>query len=75
MTDMKTIEAKAMSLPPELRAVLAQHLLASLDDLDEKENERMWLEEAEKRYQGYQSGSISSRDAFEVLDDIRTQLK
>jgi hypothetical protein len=75
MTDMKTIEAKAMSLPPELRAILAQRLLASLDELDEQENERIWLEEAEQRYQGHRSGLISSRDAFDVLADVRSRLK
>jgi hypothetical protein len=75
MTDMKAIEAKAMSLPPELRAILAQHLLASLDDLDERENERIWLAEAEQRYQGYQSGSIPSSDAFDAVADMRARLK
>ena len=75
MTDLKSIEAKAMALPPELRAILAQHLLASLDNLDEKENERLWLEEAEQRYEGYQSGLIPSRDAFDALADLRHRLK
>lgn len=75
MTDMKTIEAKAMALPAPLRAILAQHLLASLDVLDERENERIWLEEAEQRYHGYRSGSIPSRDAFEALADVRARMK
>jgi hypothetical protein len=75
MTDIKAIEAKAMALPPELRATLAQHLLASLDELDEQENERVWLEEAERRYQGHRNGLISSRDAFDALADVRSRLK
>jgi len=64
-----------MSLPPELRAILAQRLLTSLDELDEQENERIWLEEAGQRYQGYLNGLISSRDAFDVLADVRSRLK
>jgi hypothetical protein len=75
MTDLKTIMAEAMSLPLKQRAMLAQHLLASLGDLDETKNERVWLEEAEKRYLDYQSGSIPSRDAFDALADIRTRIK
>jgi hypothetical protein len=75
MTEMRAIEAKAMSLPPAERALLAQHLLASLDDLDEQENERIWLAEAKTRYQGYRSGSIPSRDAFEALADVRAKVK
>lgn len=75
MIDMKAIEAKAMSLPAELRATLAQRLLASLDELEEKENERLWLEEAEQRYLGHLDGSIASCDAFDALADLRIRLK
>ncbi len=64
-----------MSLPPAQRAQLAQHLLASLDDLDEEENERLWLEEAERRYQGYRKGEIASNDAFESIAEARAGLK
>ena len=74
LADLKTFEAEALTLPVSQRALLAQHLIASLDDLDEQENERLWLEEAQRRYNAYKTGDISSRDAFEAIADIRGQL-
>lgn len=38
LADLKTVETEALALPISQRAVLAQHLLASLDDVDEQEN-------------------------------------
>ena len=74
LADLKTFEAEALTLPVSQRALLAQHLLASLDDVDEQENERLWLEEAQKRYSAYKKGAVSSRDAFEAIAEIRGQL-
>jgi hypothetical protein len=74
LADLKTFEAEALTLPVSQRALLAQHLLASLDDVDEQENERLWLEEAQRRYSAYKTGAVSSRDTFEAITDIRGQL-
>ena len=74
LTDIKLVEAEAMSLPVSQRATLAQHLLASLDDVGEEENERLWLEESQRRYNAYKKGNVSSRDAFEAITDMREQL-
>jgi hypothetical protein len=74
ITDIKTFEAEAMSLPVFQRATLAQHLLASLDEVDEQENERLWLEEAGRRYNAYKDGSLSSKDAFAAIADMREYL-
>lgn len=73
-TDLKTFEAEALTLPASQRAILAQHLLASLDDVDEQENELLWLREAQRRYKAYKNGAVSSRDAFEAIADMRGQL-
>ena len=74
LTDMKTVEAEALTLPVAQRALLVQHLLASLDDVDELENERLWLEEAERRFKAYKAGTLSSRDAFDAIDEMRRNL-
>jgi len=74
LTDLKTFEAEALTLPASQRAILAQHLLASLDDVDEQENELLWLREAQLRYQAYKNDTVSSRDAFEAIADMRGQL-
>lgn len=72
--DLKTFEAEAMTLPVAQRAILAQHLLASLDDVEEQENERLWLEEAGMRYEAYKTGALPARDAFEAIAEMRTRL-
>jgi putative addiction module component (TIGR02574 family) len=73
--DLKECEAQAMRLPPEDRAALAELLIASLDTLDDAENERLWLKESERRYQEYKRGNISARPAEDVLRDARSAIK
>ncbi len=73
--DLKECEAQALKLDPKERAALAEHLIASLDALDDAENERIWLEEAESRYQEYKKGNIESRPAKDVLRDARAAIK
>ena len=55
-------------------ATLAQRLIASLDALDDAENERLWIEEAERRYQEYKKGNIQARAADDVLRDARSAI-
>ncbi len=74
LADIEAFESEALTLPTAQRAVLVQHLLASLDDVDEQENERLWLDEAQRRYSAYKAGSLSSRDAFEAIAEMRGQL-
>ena len=72
--DLKKCETQALKLSPQDRAALAEHLIASLDALDEAENERLWLEEADRRYQEYKKGNIQARPAEEVLRDARAAI-
>jgi putative addiction module component (TIGR02574 family) len=73
--DLKKCEAQALKLPPKERAVLAEHLIASLDSLDDAENERLWLEEADRRYQEFKKGNVSARPAEDVLRDARSAIE
>ncbi len=68
-------EAQALKLPPTDRAMLAEHLIASLDDLDDQQNEQLWIDEAERRYREYKSGNITARMAERVLSDARDAIK
>jgi len=70
-TDLKVCEKMALGLPLRQRARLAQHLLASLDEPSETENERLWADEAYRRYEGYKKGRISARPAADVILDVR----
>ncbi|HMO98912.1 MAG TPA: addiction module protein, partial [Kiritimatiellia bacterium] len=51
-------EAQALKLPPTDRAKLAEHLIASLDNLSDRHIEQLWIEEADRRYREYKSGKI-----------------
>lgn len=56
----------ALNLPINDRAALAERLLASLDDLDELESDRLWGEEAERRLAAYRDGTATAHRADDV---------
>ena len=67
-------KTQALQLSLEERAVLAQHLIASLDTFDDAQNEHLWLDEADRRYREYKKGNVSARSAEDVLRDARATL-
>ncbi|WP_035239660.1 addiction module protein [Desulfobacter vibrioformis] len=74
-TILEEFENKAKSLPLKDRAALIESLISSLDELDETECEELWAQEADKRYQAYKAGTITSRPAKAVFSDAREMLK
>jgi len=66
MAIVEDVLKTALGLPVEARAVLAERLLASLDDLDERESDRLWGEEAERRLVAYRTGTAGARPAEDV---------
>lgn len=75
LPDLKKCEVQALKLPVDQRAALAEHLIESLDVLDDGENERFWVEEAERRYREYRQGRVSSKPAAEAIRDARAQIR
>ena len=73
--ELKECEAQVLKLSASERALLAEHLIASLDSVDDVENEQLWIEEAERRYQQYRTGCISARPATDVLRDARAAIR
>lgn len=61
-------EAELLKLPRNVRARLAERLLASLDESDIDE---AWTEEAERRYREHRNGDESGLPLKEVLEAIR----
>ena len=61
-------ENQALQLTPTERAVLAEHLIASLDRLSDAQNEQLWFEEAERRYQAGLFVACGDRDLAEPFD-------
>ena len=74
-TNPGRLETQALKLPPRERAALAEQLIASLDDLDDAEVERLWVDEAERRYQAYKKGKIPARLAEDVFRDAYGRIK
>lgn len=72
---LKECEEQVLKLSVSERALLAEHLIASLDSVDDVENEAIWVEEADRRYQQYKQGRISARSAVDVVRDARTAIR
>ena len=66
MADIAKVLEDALSLDVQERAALAERLLASLDDLDPEEADRLWAEEAERRLVELRAGRAKAVPAEEV---------
>jgi hypothetical protein len=51
---LEELAAEALRMGVEARAALAKALLDSLGELSPEERERLWVEEAESRYQAFE---------------------
>ena len=72
---LKELEAEVLKLDPKARARLAGKLLASLENLSEEENTRLWAEEAQRRDAEMDVNPGSSCSAAEVFREARAKLK
>lgn len=71
----RELESKALGLPPEDRARLAERLLASLEGIAEPEAEALWLAETERRLAELESGVVVGTPADEVFRKSRSALR
>jgi putative addiction module component (TIGR02574 family) len=70
---LKKIEEEILDLPPQERALLAEHLLNSLDEEEDPEAEKLWIVEAERRYQAYKQGKVKGIPADKVFKEVRSK--
>jgi putative addiction module component (TIGR02574 family) len=63
----KAVLKEALHLHPAERLQLVEYLVNSLDKPD-KEIEKAWSDEAEKRYQAYTQGKVKTYDLREVAE-------
>jgi putative addiction module component (TIGR02574 family) len=76
MTDLaKQFADKALLLPREDRAELVERLLQSLNEPGQKEIDKLWAEEAEKRVKEYKEGKIEALDGEQVFREIKDRIK
>jgi putative addiction module component (TIGR02574 family) len=74
-TDFAELEAQALQLPPEDRARLADHLLASLAEGSQDDIDAAWAEELERRIADVDAGRTSMVTAEEALQRARAALR
>jgi len=66
MPDLAEVLRTALSLEVHDRAALAERLLASLEEVSEEAEERLWAEEAQRRVEEYRAGHAKAFRAEEV---------
>jgi len=65
--NLEELTSAALQMSVEARAALAKRLLDSLDEMSSEEYERLWVEEAARRYQQLKAGTASSIAAQELF--------
>ncbi len=73
LSNFEEILRAALSLPPEARAMLADHLLESLDAPNQKQIDAVWSEEAERRVRAIDEGGVELIPGNEVMAELRAQ--
>jgi putative addiction module component (TIGR02574 family) len=69
------ILSAALSLSPGASAMLADHLLESLDAEDQKRIDALWAEEAERRVKQIEDGTATLIPGEEVMDRLRSRYR
>jgi hypothetical protein len=77
MLHMSTEEilAAVLALDPKTRAEVAHQIIASLDELSDEENERLWAEESDRRVKELREGRAKEIPGKQVLADARSLLR
>ncbi len=72
---LEDVENQVAQLTEDDRARLVEQLIRSLDSGEDVDAENAWLDEAEKRYQEYRAGKLTSKAADTVFEDVLSNLK
>lgn len=75
MDTYEEIEDAALSLPPQARATLIDHLVESLDPEAQKRVEAYWIQVAERRAREMEDGTVTPIPGEEVMSRLRSRYK
>ena len=75
MSTYEEIISAALALPPDARAMLAEHLLESLDGDDQKKIDALWAEEGERRDKEIDDGAVNPIAGEAVMASLRSRYK
>jgi hypothetical protein len=68
---IEKIALELLGLPAESRALLAEKLIESLDEKQDKNVEALWIKEAKRRSREIKSGKVKCKPAKEILRGAR----
>jgi hypothetical protein len=74
-TQLEDIQRQVRNLAPNEKAALARLLIEDLDQTFDGDVEQLWINEAQRRYQGYLKGEIKAHPGDEVMNRARARLK
>ncbi len=74
-TTVEKIALELLGLPTGSRALLAEKLIESLDEKQDKDIEALWIKEAKRRSREIKSGKVKCKPAKDVLREARLRLK
>jgi len=72
---LKDVENQVAQLTESDRVRLVEQLIRTLDSGEDVDAENAWLDEAERRYQEYRAGKLTSKAADAVFEDVLSNLK
>lgn len=75
MSTYEEIMSAALALPPSARAMLAEHLMESLDSEDQQRIDALWAEEAARRDKEIEDGVVIPIPGEEVMNRLRSRYK
>jgi len=75
MSTYEEIISAALALPPGARAMLAEHLMESLDAEDQDRIDALWAQEAEHRDKELEDGTVAPIAGEEVMNRLRSRYK
>jgi putative addiction module component (TIGR02574 family) len=73
MSTYEEIISAALSLPPGARAMLAEHLLDSLNGEDQKRIDALWADEIERRIREVDESKVTPIPGDQVMDRLRSR--
>ena len=72
---IKDLQAEALRLSGKDRARLAEALLLSLDEAADEHAQRLWLDEAQRRYRAYKEGKTKAKPAEHAFRNARAKIR
>jgi putative addiction module component (TIGR02574 family) len=73
MSTFEEILSAALALSPGMRAMLADHLLESLNGPNQKKIDAAWAEEVERRIREIDEGRVETIDGELVMRELRSR--